>query len=102
MSDYADGAEAMRAAILARFNKMQGDWIDLRAGYDSRKEWNHSRDATREIEGYRTAIGVVRGIALEDPTVPSPAIDYGLPYGQPLTGRPGIYTGRKDAEGGDK
>lgn len=60
------GAEAMKHAILLRFTELEGYWIELRDKYDPRGQWEDREVAAREIEAYKTAAGVVRGIISED------------------------------------
>lgn len=62
---YAIGAEDMRAAILARFAELESEWAKLRDTYDPRGQWDDRKVAQQEIEGFKTAAGVVRGVALE-------------------------------------
>ena len=65
MSAYNDGAEDMRSAIIRRFRELEREWISLRDGYDPHGQWDDREVARREIEGYRTAIGVAKGVVLE-------------------------------------
>jgi len=66
VNEYRRGAEAMRAAILARFEELEAHWKALRDTYDPREQYDDRIIATQEIEGYKTACGIVRGIGIED------------------------------------